>query len=212
MAEPGRPQEPFVYVLRHQLRADQLAGFQALQQRFDLAARQFDGYLGQELECEPCDGGCRCVVRIRFASLDQGLAWLDSRIRRQLLNEAEAGIGYRYRSELDRRSFEQWLAARVARPAPLWKVNLLVWLALYPSVMLLSLLGGSSLGLLPLPLNALISTAITVALTGWWLVPWLSVLYRPWLEARSWRWQWLGTASILAAQLLALALFSGWLG
>ncbi|MEB3166987.1 MAG: hypothetical protein VKO65_10005 [Cyanobacteriota bacterium] len=213
MAEPGRTQDPFVYTFHNRLRADQIAGFRELQRRFDLAAREFEGYQGQELVCEPCDGGAACVARIRFASLEQGLAWLDSRIRRQLLNEAEAGFGYRYRSEFDRLSFERWLAARVARPAPVWKVNLLVWLALYPLVMGVTALGRSSLGRLPLPLNVLLSTAITVALTGWWLVPWLSLLYRPWLEGRCGvRGQLLGPATILAAQLLALALFSGWLG
>jgi antibiotic biosynthesis monooxygenase (ABM) superfamily enzyme len=54
----------------------------------------------------------------------------------------------------------------------------------------------------------LLSNAITVALTGWFLVPWLSRIYQPWLEERSKRWQVMGTLSILGWLLLTLALFS----
>ena len=54
---------------------------------------------------------------------------------------------------------------------PIWKMNLLIWLALYPSVMLLSLINIHTLGELPLALN-MINNAITVAVTGWLLCRW----------------------------------------
>ena len=96
----------------------------------------------------------------------------------------------------------------IRQNAPVWKINLLAWLALYPSVMILIILGQSTLGKVSLPLSMLLSNAITVALTGWFLVPWLSRIYQPWLEERSNRWQIMGTLSILGGLLLSLALFN----
>ena len=87
-------------------------------------------------------------------------------------------------------------------------MNLLVWLALYPSVMLLSLISVDSLGRLPSALNVLASTAITVALTGWLLVPRLARVYRGWLETQSQRLNLAGSGSILALLMVCYAIFS----
>ena len=208
MPETNQSQELFIYTFHNDLTQEQIPDFQDLQDKLDAAAKRFDGYLGQELIFEDSEGGIHCTARIQFRSLEQCLEWLDSRIRRQLLSEAEANMGYQYRSGIDRKSFEQWISSKSAKNAPTWKINLLVWLALYPSVMLLTIAGQSSLGRLPLPLNMLIGNAITVAVTGWYLVPWLSHIYQPWLEERSQRWQVMGTLSILGLLLISLAIFN----
>ena len=87
-------------------------------------------------------------------------------------------------------------------------MNLLIWLALYPSVMLLSLISVDTLGELPLALNVLISTAITVAVTGWILVPLLAQAYQEWLQTQSQRFNLIGSASILAILIIFYAIFS----
>lgn len=208
MAAIAPNNDSFVYTFHNSLSREQVPHFDVLQEKMDAAARGFDGYLGRELVVEGHDGGIRCTVRIHFRSLEQCLAWLDSSVRRQLLNEAEANMGYTYKSGLERRAYEQWLSSKVSRKAPTWKVNLLVWLALYPSVMLLAIAGQSSLDKLPPALRIFVGNAITIAITGWLLVPWLSRVYQPWLEQRSHRWQLLGTLSILGLLLAFLALFS----
>ncbi len=208
MTEYNEPKELFIYTFHNELADEQIPDFRALQDKLDAAAKGFDGYLGQELIFEDREGGTHCTARIQFCSLEQCLEWLDSRIQRRLLSEAEASMGYQYRSGIDHKSFEQWISSKSGKNAPIWKINLLVWLALYPSVMILIILGQSTLGKLSLPLNMLLSNAITVALTGWFLVPWLSRIYQPWLEERSNRWQIMGTLSILGWLLLSLALFN----
>jgi antibiotic biosynthesis monooxygenase (ABM) superfamily enzyme len=208
MPKPNQTEELFVYTFHNDLTREQIPDFQVLQAKLDAAAQSFEGYLGQELTFENNETGIHCTARIQFRSLEQCLEWLDSRIRRQLLSEAAVSMGYQYRSGIDSKSFEQWISSKSAQSAPTWKINLLVWLALYPSVMLLTLAGQSTLGKLPLPLNMLIGNAITVAVTGWCLVPWLSRIYQPWLEERSRRWQVMGTLSIFGLLLLSLTLFS----
>ena len=136
------------------------------------------------------------------------MTWLDSTERRHILNDAEALLSYEYDSLLETHSFDQWLNSCQGMQTPVWKINLLVWLALYPSVMILMLIGQNSLGVLPLPLNMLISNAITVAITGWFLVPWLSKRYGRWLQTKSKRLNAIYTASVIGFLLLFLLFFS----
>lgn len=208
---PDSPSETcFVYTIHSELTGDQLAGYRELQQQMDQAARSFKGFLGQEVGYEDVsdDGKVRSTVRIRFDSLESCLEWLDSSVRRTLLHRAEAQIRYSYRSTLESQSFEQWISTRAAKGAPIWKINLIVWLALYPSVMSLILFGQSTLGRLPLPLNMLISNALTVALTGWLFVPYLSKLYSNWLTTRSRNWNVIYSLTVFGWLLLALWIFS----
>lgn len=200
----------FVYTIHSSVGASQRQEYQAVQERMNQAAMTFTGYLGQEVVYKDSGNGStlKVTTHVRFEELEQCLRWLDSPQRRELLNEAEELIGYHYRFHLEAGSFDQWIQANGSSRTPIWKVNLLVWLALYPSVMVLMWVSGSTLGSLPLPLNMLISNLITVLLTGYLLVPWLSRVYTNWLSTASRRWTLAGCSTILVAQGLLLMLFS----
>jgi len=207
---PEQTEGQFVYTIHSSVGASQRQEYQAVQERMNHAALAFTGYLGQDVVYEDASSGSTLNVttHVRFEELEQCLRWLDSPQRRELLNEAEELIGYHYRFHLEAGSFDQWIQANGSSRTPIWKVNLLVWLALYPSVMVLMWVSGSTLGSLPLPLNMLISNLITVLLTGYLLVPWLSRVYTNWLSTASRRWTLAGCSTILVAQGLLLMLFS----
>ena len=207
---PEQTEGQFVYTIHSSVGASQRQEYQAVQERMNHAALTFTGYLGQDVVYEDAGSGSTLNVttHVRFEELEQCLRWLDSPQRRELLNEAEELIDYHYRFHLEAGSFDQWIQAKGASRTPIWKVNLLVWLALYPSVMVLMWVSGSTLGSLPLPLNMLISNLITVLLTGYLLVPWLSRVYTNWLSTASRRWTLAGCSTILVAQGLLLMLFS----
>ena len=207
---PEQTEGQFVYTIHSSVGASQRQEYQAVQERMNHAALTFTGYLGQDVVYEDAGSGSTLNVttHVRFEELEQCLHWLDSPQRRELLNEAEELIGYHYRFHLEAGSFDQWIQANGSSRTPIWKVNLLVWLALYPSVMVLMWVSGSTLGSLPLPLNMLISNLITVLLTGYLLVPWLSRVYTNWLSTASRRWTLVGCSTILVAQGLLLMLFS----
>ena len=202
--------EEFTYTFKSEISNDRLADYKKLQERMDHAALKSEGYLGQELSFvpSPSNNGYSCIARVTFISLQLCLTWLDSTERRHILNDAEALLSYEYDSLLEPHSFDQWLNSCQGMQTPVWKINLLVWLALYPSVMILMLIGQNSLGVLPLPLNMLISNAITVAITGWFLVPWLSKRYARWLQTKSKRLNAIYTASVIGFLLLFLLFFS----
>lgn len=202
--------EEFTYTFYSEVSNNQLEGYKRLQDKMNCAAKMFDGYLKQDLNFEPLlsGNGFHSTARITFTSLELCLAWLDSAERRRILNEAESFIDYKYNSLVEPHSFNQWLESRRGSQTPIWKINLLVWLALYPSVMILIVIGQGTLGRLPLPLNMLISNAITVGVTGWWLVPWLSRRYSNWLQNQSQRWNIIYSSSVIGFLLLFLLFFS----
>ena len=170
--------EQFDYLIQAQVRQSDLAEYKKLQESLRQAALQSKGFIEQENSYQQLNNGLiECNVRLCFSDVQACLAWIDSPIRRRLLNQAEANFEHQFQSRIYKPSFDLWLTSQLPDPPPIWKMNLLIWLALYPSVMLLSLISVHSLGELPLALNMLISNAITVAITGWLLVPLLARAY-----------------------------------
>ena len=201
--------EQFDYLIQAQVRQADLIACKTLQDSLQQAALQSKGYLGQETFCRQLENDfIEYNVRLRFSYIQSCLAWIDSPIRRRYLHQAESRFVHQFRSGIHEPSFDLWLTSQLPDPPPIWKMNLLVWLALYPSVMLLSLISVHSLGRLPSALNVLASTAITVALTGWLLVPRLARVYRGWLETQSQRLNLAGSGSILALPMVCYAIFS----
>ena len=186
-----------------------LIEYKQLQESLRQAASQSKGFIEQENSYQQLNNGLiECNVRLCFSNVQACLAWIDSPIRRRLLNQAEANFEHQFQSRIYKPSFDLWLTSQLPDPPPIWKMNLLIWLALYPSVMLLSLISVHSLGELPLALNMLISNAITVAITGWLLVPLLARAYGGWLQTQSHRWNLAGSGSILALLMVCYAIFS----
>ena len=68
------------------------------------------------------------------------------------------------------------------KPPPKWKIAVLIWLAIYPSITLLFLLLGKQLLLIPLPLRTLAVTVVLVPLMVFVLLPALQKLFRSWLQ------------------------------
>ena len=201
--------EQFDYLIQAQVRQSDLIEYKQLQESLRQAALQSKGFIEQENSYQQLNNGLiDCNVRLRFSDVQACLAWIDSPIRRRLLNQAEANFEHQFQSRIYKPSFDLWLTSQLPDPPPIWKMNLLIWLALYPSVMLLSLISVHSLGELPLALNMLISNAITVAVTGWLLVPLLARAYGGWLQTQSHRWNLAGSGSILALLMVCYAIFS----
>ena len=65
---------------------------------------------------------------------------------------------------------------------PKWKFAIMVWLAIYPAITLLTFLIGDYIKNLPLPLKTLIMTGILVPLMVFVLLPILRKLMGNWLN------------------------------
>ncbi len=178
------------------------------QREFELAVCRFPGHImSQVTELDDPPEGCRSLVAVhRFDSVQHLIAWLGSEERQRLIRKFKSEYGddtqISYPDELA--GFSAWFTAPVASdpirtPVAAWKQSLVVLIALYPLVLLLGeympryLPGAHSLTV------TLAISATAVAIMGFFLVPQLAKLLRPWMEAtRLWP-QLLGAAALIAA-------------
>ncbi|RTL14853.1 MAG: hypothetical protein EKK56_00020 [Flavobacteriaceae bacterium] len=68
------------------------------------------------------------------------------------------------------------------KQTPKWKFAIMVWLAIYPAITLLTYLIGDLIKKLPLPIKTLIMTGILVPLMVFVLLPILRKLMGNWLN------------------------------
>lgn len=136
----------------------------------------------------------------RWSDLDRWVRWMDSPERRRLLEQAHRAGGD-FEAHTNWKGYALWLARAARGAPPVWKINLLVLLVLYPSVLVV----GRLLRDLPADpaTTLLLANIATVSLTGWWLVPLMQRVYGGWMEHRpGGPWRWAAPLSIAAVLLL----------
>ena len=159
-----------------------------------LALRELERLLASERDWPGCLGTVgpdlidatapnRYITRTHWKDVDCFVRWMVSSERSKLLLAME-GLGYSYSAETNWRGYASWIAGEAdSDPPPTWKVNLLVLLCLYPTVLVLNSL------ITPLGLGystaILLGNICSVALTGWLLVPAAQRFYARWVNGSS---------------------------
>ncbi|MFN4017820.1 MAG: antibiotic biosynthesis monooxygenase [Reyranella sp.] len=123
---------------------------------------------------------------LRFDTEANLRAWLDSPVRRALLDEA-APLTEESHARIANSGFEQWFRdpTRPDEQLPVWKMDMLVLLMLYPIVMLFGYFVGTPLLdrelHLPFAISLFLGNIASVFLTGI-LVPWAAGHFGWWLR------------------------------
>ena len=202
----GRGAQGFVFQVEHTLHGDAQA--QALRElkRLLAAERNWPGCLNT-VGPDPIDTTTphRLITRTHWRDVDCFVGWMVSRERSQLL-KAMDGLDYSCSAETNWKGYAAWVAEdQQADAPPTWKVNLLVLLCLYPTVLILnSLINPLGMGYSS---SILVGNICSVALTGWLLVPAAQRVYGRWISGRnSGRGNQLALLSITALLLLSWAI------
>ena len=154
------------------------------------------------------------VAILRFDTRENLQAWLDSPVRRALIEEATP-LTEEFHARTASSGFEQWF--RDAAPGdgalPVWKMNMLVLLMLYPVVFLFGYFVGAPLldrALhLPFAFSLFLGNVVSGSLTGF-LVPWIAPRFGWWLRpapGREARINLMGAALISAVYAAMVLLF-----
>ncbi len=187
-ADVARNATASAIMISTRVRAGKEADYRAWARRIETVQSKAPGLLGYRFEL-PVPGAQEDHVAIlRFDSDSNLQAWLKSPERRELLAEA-APFTEEFHTRLARSGFEAWFrdgAAPGAPPPPVWKMDMLVLLLLYPIVFLFATfvgapLLGRALGS-PFAITLFVSNCVSVLLTGffvprvarrfnWWLRP-----------------------------------------
>ncbi len=145
------------------------------------------------------------IAILRFDTEANLRAWLKSPVRQALLKEAEP-LTEETHARIASSGFEQWFrdASPGDAPLPVWKMDMLVLLMLYPIVMLFGYFIGTPLLdrelHLPFAVSLFVGNIASVFLTGY-LVPWIAGRFGWWLRpapGRELRTNLLGAAFISA--------------
>lgn len=155
------------------------------QGRMGAAQQGFPGYVGQRVQAPLPGTNNDWVSIVAFETQKDLERWEASDERKALLTEAQPYVE-RYNVRAADSAFESWFAKGdgADKPPPGWKLSAIVLLVLYPVVMLefftLNHLTTDILELNP-ALAFFIGNAISVAITGFLLIPWASKLLQWWL-------------------------------
>lgn len=179
-----REQDGVVVVVAHAVDPRREAEFLAWHERMLRAERAFTGFLGSEL-FRPVPGiQDDWTIVYRFDTAENLDRWLASPERARMLDE---GRGFRdFRLHRISQPFGSWFAfagADPAAPAPAaWKTALSVLVALYPTVVVLTLAIRELWGGAELWQSLLLGNVLSVALLTWVVMPVVTRALRFWLS------------------------------
>jgi antibiotic biosynthesis monooxygenase (ABM) superfamily enzyme len=146
------------------------------------AASRYEGYLGVEV-FRPSAGSDEYRIVYRFDGPGDLRRWLDSDEHAAWLERAEPHvIGPMQTSFLT--GLESWFTLPDrpgAPPPPPYKMALLTWITIFPLITLVVLALDPLLTGLPLVLRLAITTAVTVPLMTWVVMPRVTRALRGWL-------------------------------
>lgn len=175
--EGGRKPAPVSAVISTRVRPGKEAEYRTWERKIAAAQSKAPGLQGYRFE-PPVPGVQDDYVAIlRFDDQANLQAWLDSPVRRKLLEEAEP-LTEEFHARMGT-GFEQWFRDESAGSVPLsvWKMDMIVLLLLYPIVFLWGVSVGTPILQdqvnMPWALNLFIGNIVSVLLTGF-MVPWVA--------------------------------------
>jgi uncharacterized protein len=178
------------------------------QRAASLAAERFPGYSSTDLYPPVAGRGDEWVVLIHFQDEASLSRWLDSPERARRVEELRAKVG-----DFDLKTLEDgfgpWFVRQgQAEPAAptAWKMALTVLLALFPTVMVLTILVGPLTSPLGLAASMLIGNAMSISILQWVVMPRLTKKLDPWFRGGQSAWRFTPVLILLTLAVLT-ALF-----
>ncbi|MGV8898546.1 MAG: antibiotic biosynthesis monooxygenase [Burkholderiaceae bacterium] len=162
------------------------SAFEQASKDMTAAARAFPGYLGGQLMLPDAETGSDMPnlyhVVFAFDSEEHQQGWQRSSARALALAAVEPHIEGQTLRQVS--GLGHWFAAPIGpkqNPPPRWKVAVITWLGICPTVYLLFLLLGPLLQSWPLLARVMLLTSLVVIVMTWVVAPQLTQLLKPWL-------------------------------
>lgn len=148
------------------------------------AAAEFPGHLGAQLvrpDDQPGSEPGLYHVVFAFDSQQHLQAWQDSPARSLGLAALEPLV--EGPAHMQMIGLANWFMTSAQQPPPRWKVAIMSWLGIFPTVLVLFLLIGDMLAQWPLVPRVMTLTGLVVLIMTWVVAPQLTRLLKPWLHA-----------------------------
>ena len=183
---PTGAHAPVTTTVTRRIKAGHEAAYEAFLAGISGAARAFPGHLGVEvLRPTPGAGGEDREYRTiyRFDSAAHLKAWLDSPQRAAWLERAEPHVAGPMRTQV-LVGLEGWFTLPSqpgVPPPPPYKMALVTWATIFPLITGVVVATAPLLGSLPLVARLAVTTAVTVPLMTWLVMPRVTRLLHRWL-------------------------------
>lgn len=151
-------------------------------------AATMPGHVASRVFRSPVDPGGQLVLGVTFACPADLLAWNDSAPRAARLSRVEdltEGPALAVGVDMPASTGATSNASAGPPTVPRWLSALLVWVAIYPSALLIGAVTGPVLDATPLWIDTFVTTALLVPFVLFVAVPALHRLLRPWLRRRA---------------------------
>ncbi len=162
------------------------AAFEKLMGDMIAVARTYPGHLGAQLvrpgEQEDAEPGLYQVV-FAFDTDTHLQAWKDSPARSLGLAAIDPLSEGPARMQQVIGLAHWFMTGTQQTPPPRWKVAIVTWMGIFPTVLLLFTLLGDILATLPLVLRVATLTGLVVLIMTWVVAPQLTRWMKPWLHA-----------------------------
>ncbi|AOY89179.1 antibiotic biosynthesis monooxygenase [Marinobacter salinus] len=175
--------EPLTVVVSRRVKKGNQEAFEALSSKMTERASRFPGYLGTAMfrPASPDDPEYRIVFK--FRDRESLAAWEASEERAELLEQIESLLVQPSEREVTS-GIVTWFTLpgqNPVKPPPKWKMTIVSWLALYPSVTLVFVLFGDLLAQVPLLLRTMLVTIVVMLLMSYVLMPRMTRWFAFWL-------------------------------
>jgi antibiotic biosynthesis monooxygenase (ABM) superfamily enzyme len=211
--EAAKPADAVSAVISMEIKPGQEEAYRVWNQHITAAETQYPGFQGHRLN-PPIPGVQDDWVTILTFDSEAHLdAWLNSPERHKLLDEATP-FSEGVHARKVRTGFDQWFQVAGAAQAPIWKLNMLTLLALYPVVFLFGYFVQTPIlmGRLGVPffLALFIANLAGVVILNW-VAPWVSGRFGWWTQpagSETRQRTLLGIAIVVGLYVLLLVVFS----
>ena len=197
------------FVVEHNVPSASRDQFLALEKSLEDAVREASGCTSVKLEEVPPDKPDELHFRttMTFDSQDSLVAWIDSDRRQELVHQAREQFQYGYALKSRVGSFDLWFPSpkNAQGPPAAWKMNLLVLLTLYPTVLALRPVLNPITKDLDFATAMLVGNFCSVSITGWLLIPLANRWFSPWLHPPTSR-----RAQVMAPLVAVVTLLAVW--
>ena len=176
------------------------------------AVEKFPGYDGTDTYPPTGGGEGDWVTLLHFEDHESLERWLDSPERARWVEKLRTTVGNFELQKLEG-GFAEWFrgaTAETGKTPPGWKMVATVLFGLYPTVMLLTIFVSPYVNPLGMAFSMLIGNALSVSLLQWIIMPQLTRVLAPWLEANERRQRIVslaGLAGLIGGMLLMGVLF-----
>jgi antibiotic biosynthesis monooxygenase (ABM) superfamily enzyme len=183
-AEPRPPAAPVTVIVSRRPKPGREADVERWIEEAGRAVAAWPGYRGIEVFKPHPPEQEDYVVVFRFASEEQLDAWMHSDERREHLKRLEPLLAEPEHFVVT--GMEGWFAlpGPQALPPPRWKMAIVIWSAIFLMIVVIDALLGDWLGEIPSIPRTLLTTAATVSLMTWGVMPVVTRFLSGWLYSR----------------------------